>query len=376
VENMKYILITSGYPSKDNLYNRAFIHSRVLNYIENGLDIEIFVIKKNMSNNYVYEGVKVSEGTVNELIQKLAQNDYHKILIHFADYRYMNVIMKNRKKSNIIIWVHGVEALGWYRRLFTFNWKRPLAFVKYIIINTLQLRMMRNLILNYQDVIKFVFVSEWMKNILETDTYTKGKISNYAIIPNIVDENIFRYEEKQQDMRYRILSIRPYSSKKYANDISAKAVIELSKRENFKKYNFEFYGDGKLFEKTLKPLRKFENVKIYKKFLNQKEIAVKHKENGIFLVPTRQDAQGVSMCEAMSSGLIPITSNNTAIPEFVNEKTGFLTKNYVEIANAIEEITNNIELFKEMSKEAAQQIIQKCGKNATIKKEIEIITKV
>ena len=37
--------------------------------------------------------------------------------------------------------------------------------------------------------------------------------------------------------------------------------------------------------------------------------------NGIFICPTRQDAQGVSMCEAMSSGLVPITLYNTAIPE-------------------------------------------------------------
>ncbi len=373
---MKYLLITPGYPSKNNIYNNGFIHSRVLEYLENGLDIDIFVVKNiDIKSTYTYEGVSITEGNIGELEKLMNKNEYHKILIHFANYRYMKTIINNRKNSNIIIWVHGYEALGWYRRLFLFNIKDILAFGKYILVNIVQLRMMRRLINEYQDFITFVFVSNWMKSVLEKDTFTINKIKNYKIIPNVVNEEVFNYVKKDLDMRYNILSIRSYDTKKYANDIAVKAVLELSKRKNFKKYKIEFYGKGKLFSKTLKPLKKFNNIKIYETFLSQKEISEKHKQNGIFLVPTRQDAQGVSMCEAMSSGLIPITSNNTAIPEFVDNKTGFLTNNYKQIADAIEELANNEELFTKMSKEASRSIIEKCKREKVIKKEIELITK-
>ena len=49
-----------------------------------------------------------------------------------------------------------------------------------------------------------------------------------------------------------------------------------------------------------------------------------HKKNGIFMVPTRLDSQGVSRDEAMSSGLVPITNNVAAIPEFVDDTCGML----------------------------------------------------
>ncbi len=49
---------------------------------------------------------------------------------------------------------------------------------------------------------------------------------------------------------------------------------------------------------------------------------------GVFLSPTRMDAQGVMMCEVMASGLLTISSDNTAIPEFiVDEQNGILIDN-------------------------------------------------
>ena len=81
------------------------------------------------------------------------------------------------------------------------------------------------------------------------------------------------------------------------------------------------------------------------------------------------------MCEAMSSGLIPITSNNTAIPEFVeDEVSGFLTNNYKEIASKIEYLYNNPKRFEEMSKSASFLINEKCSVKKVISKELEIMT--
>ena len=244
-----------------------------------------------------------------------------------------------------------------------------------MIFNTKQLAFMHNFLKDKKIEKKFIFVSEWMKEILEKDSMSKGKIKNYEIIPNVIDDKIFNYNKKTKDQRLNILSIRPFASKKYANDLTVKAILELKKEPFFEKLKFSIYGDGKLFEKTIKPITGLKNVNITKKFLSQKEISKLHKEYGIMLIPTRQDAQGVSMCEAMMSGLVPITSNNTAIPEYVNNEIGYLTNNYKELAKAIKELYNNPNKFLEKSEKSNIFMKEKCSPDIVIQKEIDYIRK-
>lgn len=368
----KYLLVVPGYPDEKDLYHNVFVHSRVKAYVKNGLNIKVFSVS-DIKSNYIFEDVKVKTGNYIDLEDEIKNNNYDKILVHFGWKKIINAILKVNSNAKIVMWVHGVEALGWYRRIFLFNIKKPLDFMKYIVLNIRQLLFMRGLIRNNKLNIKYIFVSEWMKNILEKDTLSKNKIKNYAIIPNVVDTDLFKYQEKDEKQRLNILSIRPYTSKKYANDLSVKAVLELSKETFFDKLSFSFYGKGKLFNKTLEPLRAFNNVLIKEKFLTHEEISKLHRENGIMLIPTRQDAQGVSMCEAMSSGLVPITSNNTAIPEYVNDSVGYLTNNYKEIATSIKDLYNNPKKFIKMSTETSKYINKLCNPNIVIKKEIKII---
>ena len=48
-----------------------------------------------------------------------------------------NVVEQNKFKYPMIIWVHGSEALGWYRRLFNVDIK----FIKYVLQNMIQMMM-------------------------------------------------------------------------------------------------------------------------------------------------------------------------------------------------------------------------------------------
>ena len=91
------------------------------------------------------------------------------------------------------------------------------------------------------------------------------------------------------------------------------------------------------------------------------------------LIPTRQDAQGVSMCEAMMSGLVPVTSNNTAIPEYVNDDCGYLANNYKELALAIKEMYYDEKKFVNKSKEANKHITKKCSSKIVMNLELAVI---
>ncbi|MEG1142195.1 MAG: glycosyltransferase [Clostridia bacterium] len=222
---------------------------------------------------------------------------------------------------------------------------------------------------------KFVFVSDIFRQQVEEDLGMKLNYKNYSIIHNVVDTELFKYKEKTIDHRRKILSIRPFASTIYANDLSVLAILELSKKDFFNKLEVCFYGDGELFEETIEPLRKFKNIKIYNRFLTQEEIATLHEEYGIFLVPTRFDTQGVSRDEAMSSGLVPVTNKVAAVPEFIDDSCAMIVEkdDYKGIANAIEYLYLNPNVFIEKSKNASIHSKKISGYENTINKEIELI---
>ena len=134
-------------------------------------------------------------------------------------------------------------------------------------------------------------------------------------------------------------------------------------------------GDGPLFDELIKPIKHFTNVKYQKTFLQHRQIAKIHKNYGIFLIPTRMDSQGVSRDEAMASGLVPITNNVAAIPEFVDSECGILVEpeNTKLLADAIEFLYKNPDEFMRLSRNAAQRVRKQCDFCQTIGKEIDLI---
>jgi glycosyltransferase involved in cell wall biosynthesis len=80
------------------------------------------------------------------------------------------------------------------------------------------------------------------------------------------------------------------------------------------------------------------------------------------------------MCEAMASGLVPVTSSNTAIPEFVTHNvTGLLTNSPQQIADELENLLQFPEKFCKISQQAADSIREKCNIKAITKRELSII---
>jgi L-malate glycosyltransferase len=366
---MKFAILTTKYPKIDNYYRNGFVHQRNLKYLEFGHDCKVFIVDNNCEQNiYTYEGIEVFEGDYNFIKEHLTNWNAERMLVHFINDSHMRLLQEMTFSIPTVVWIHGVEALKWNRRLFNFT---SIRFLKYIYVNSIRLKQMKKFILNSNNI-SFIFVSKWMKNVMETDIGVK--VNQYAIIPNVINTNLFNFTSKEPEQRKKILIIRNFDSRKYANDISIKSILQLKEKSFFNELEISIYGQGKYFKSLTRRLGNTENINIYNKFLSQNDIANVHKDYGIFLCPTRQDSQGVSMCEAMSSGLVPITSNNTAIPEFASPKEGYLTDNRPEsIVLAIEDLYNNRETFAEKSYNAAHFIKEKCHQNKVINKEIAFI---
>ncbi|EBF6110852.1 FkbM family methyltransferase [Campylobacter coli] len=376
IAKSKKLVLTKQYPSYDDLYKYGFLHSRIKAYKEKGILVDVF----KLSNTQRYEcrefeGIDVMTASNDVLEETLISGQYDHILVHFLDKNMWSVLKKFIDKIKITVWIHGAEIQIWQRREFEFERYSEIEIQRQKKLSDQRVKFWTEIFnANYKNI-HFVFVSEYFKNESLGDLKVALEPSKYTIIHNPIDTSMFDYLPKSPDDRKKILSIRPFTSRKYANDLSIKAILELSKREFFKELEFFIAGDGVLFDELTNNLKSFKNITLYKGFLTQKEISNLHKKYGIFLNPTRMDAQGVSRDEAMSSGLVPITNNIAAIPEFIDGECGILVEpeNAKLLADAIEFLYKNPNEFMKLSINAANRVRIQCEKDKIISKELELI---
>ena len=374
--NNDVLVITPSYPSEEHKYLSGFVHSRITEYKNNGINVDVAVAYDyiNMSK-YEFEGINVTRMSYIDLRTLLVKKRYKKILIHFFSQEYFNVLEGcDLGNTEVFVWVHGPETLYWDYPKFTTRYFEKLNEIneKQFKEFTLNDKIIKTI--NDRPNFKFIFVSEWIKD--KSEELINIKFNNYEVIPNIIDVDLFDYQEKTKDKMKKIFMLRRYDNiNKYAVDVSVRTILELSKRDNFNEYEFNIYGNGGSFDELFNPIMDLENVHFHKSFYTHEEISNIHKQNGIALFPTRYDAQGVSMCEAGSSGLLVISSDNDAIKEFIPYKDGNIidTEDYKKYADFIEKISNDEKLFNKITKDTRKKIVDKCSYNATVKKEINLI---
>lgn len=366
------LLLTNHYPSYDDLYRNGFVHSRVKAYLERGVSVDVFRLRTEMSTSYhEFQNVDVVTGAQPALRRLLDSGRYRRVLVHFLSPEMWEVLQDYPDLPKIV-WVHGAEIQPWYRR--DYNYRNDQERAKAIRESELRMSFWRGILKPIASNLKLIFVSRYFAEEVFEDIGFRLPDDRYSIIHNPIMTDIFVYEKKLPEKRKRVLSIRPYASQKYANDLSVQAIIKLSEYPFFHDLEFRMIGDGQLFDEILEPLRKFPNVKIERRFLTQTEIAALHKEYGIFLTPTRMDAQGVSRDEAMASGLVPITNKVAAIPEFVDVDCGILAdpEDYVGLANGIVALYEQPKLFERLSETASSRVRSQSAASMVIVAELAL----
>lgn len=368
-----YLVVTNHYPSYTDLYKNGFVHSRVKAYLNSGVKADVFRLRPNESISYhEFEGIDVTTGSLNALNNMIANNHYKTIMVHFLDQNMWNVLEKYSESHKIIVWVHGAEIQAWHRRAFNYSTESESQKAKdqYEI----RAKFWKELIENCPNNLHFVFVSNIFANEVMQDLEVQIPEKQLSIINNPISRDIFEYSPKTADMRKKILSIRPYASKTYANDLTVKAILELSKEPFFDHLEFRLIGSGPLFDEVLAPLKSLKNVIIENKFLTHSEIAEYHKQYGVFLCPSRMDTQGVSRDEAMSSGLVPITNRVGAIPEFLNDFQDLMVdpEDYIGLANVIRKLYKSPRIYLNLSKKVSQSILNRETRKI-LSKEVKLI---
>jgi len=370
----EHLVLTNQYPSYDDLYRNSFVHSRVAAYNASNVRIDVFRLRNNEALSYhEFHDVDVISGSQEALNKLLQGNGYKNVLVHFLDENMWRVLQHHVDRINLFVWVHGFEIQPWYRREFNYTTDQQRDAAR--IQSEARMTFWRNLLKKMPDNLKLIFVSSYLAEVVMEDLGFRLSEKHYVVIHNAIDTELFSYREKSPEQRKKILSIRPYASRTYANDLSVRTIQLLSTKPWFNELEFRIIGDGELFDEVLAPLRSFKNVTMERRFITHAEIAALHREYGIFLCPTRMDTQGVSRDEAMSSGLVPITNRVAAIPEFVDETCGILAEaeDADGMAAGISELIDNPARFSALSKAASERVRRQSGFVQTIIRELDLI---
>lgn len=367
------LLVADAYPRYDDLYRYGFVHTRVRAYLDRGHAVDVFrYLPRDDHDRYEYDGVPVETGGADALERALGRPQVGTVLVHFLS-PHLWKILQRYPHLNIVIWVHGSDIQAWWRR----PWLDEATRARAERTSDARAAMWRDLLDARPENVRLVFVSRWLMTTALGDLERTIPASAAAVIPNPINTTLFRGAEKDAAQRTRILSIRPYVGPVYGNDLAVEAVLLLSREPWFGELEFRFVGSGPLFESTLAPLRGFSNVVIDEGYLAPDQIAALHREYGVFLVPTRSDTHGVSRDEAMSSGLVPVTSDVAAVGEFVSEREGYLAPadDAAGLAAAIAELYHRPELFARLSAAAAARVRSSTAIDVIVDREWDFITR-
>ena len=376
IGHAEHLLLTNHYPSDDDLYRNSFVHSRVCGYRERGVQMDVFRLRLDEAiSHHEFEDVKVITASQETLHQMLSSGQYKSVLVHFLSPAMWAVLQHHIDQIKVFVWMHGAEFQPWHRRDFDYQTEEQRAGAK--VRSDRRMAFWRGLLQSIPANLKLVFVSRYFAEEVMEDLGSRVPEAHYAIIHNPIDTDVFRYEKKSLDQRKKVLSVSSYASRKYATDLSARAIELLSSKPWFFDMEFRLIGDGPLFEDTVATLRKYKNVHIEQRFLKHDEIAALHKQYGIFLCPTRWDSHGISRDEAMSSGLVPVTNAVAAIPEFVDETCGVLVppEDSAGLAEGIAKLYGAPELFSARSAAAADKIRKERSSARTIGLELTLFVK-
>ncbi len=367
------LVLTPGYPSVDNKYNCAFVHTRVRAYRKIGMNVDVACIGETLSaQSYEFEGVKVVRAGFGYLRELLMKKRYGKILIHFFDNRFANALESvDLSDTRLYFYLHGAETLyhDWTRMVSPYfdppaeitDKLRKLFAEKDFFIEKY----------NRIGRAKWIFVTPWTRS--RCEELLGIKFENSDVIPCLVDTELFSYQKKDPELRKKIFVLRKFDDlNSYSLDTVVRVIEELSRRDFFSELEFDIYGDGSLHSVILEPVRRFSNVHIHKRFLTHEEIRQVHETHGIALFPTRFDSQAVSSCEAASSGCAVVTSDIPGVRQFIPNDLGVLceVEDPVSYADVIERMYRDPDYFALVAEKESESVRSKYDFEHTIGKEL------
>jgi len=362
VNSVKRVLIVSqGYPSPINRHGFGFVHARAKIYINYGLKSIVFV-PDNKVDHYIYEGVKVFRGPYGLLLEIIKTFDPDVTAVHAPTPTILKYLIKDGVPK--VAWIHGAEVLlrSLHHYVPPFGVKNNISKLYLLLYDLYRNELLRSTLKSVEAV---VYVSRWMQRM--TERYLRLKHPNSFIIPNPVDTDLFRpLPELMEEKRKDCISVRALEWK-YGIDIAVKAFSKS-------RIKLVVFGKGSLENYIRRLIRTYDaNVELVTTGVEHGKLPEIYNRFAIFVAPSRTEAQGVAMCEAMSSGLPVVATRVGGIPEFViNGYNGLLVppEDSVSLRRAVRILLTDSSLYEELSKNARKFAINTLSHRVIFEKEL------
>jgi glycosyltransferase involved in cell wall biosynthesis len=369
------IVICSNYPGI-RFYAGEFIRARVKAYANAGLiPLVLEVNSQNAATRLDdvdgVECLRIEPRSFRAYICDL-KGRTTLILSHAPKPFILNELICSCEPSKIMFWFHGAEARD-YRRMY-FNYSTEEIEKNRERHNFSNKKRWKAIYKCFSDEsIKKVFVSDYIRCIAQEDVGCEA--NNAYVIHNFIDEKFYVYNKKNDVLLKKVLLIRSFQSYNYANDIAIEAIRILSKREGFGQLSFTICGFGAQFSALTQIIAPLSNITINEGCKNPEQMKQLHSQHGVFLCPSRFDTQGVTMGEAMASGLVCITNRVAAIPEFADDSCAVLVRpnDPQSYAEAIWRTAHNPGWAEGISRSAGSRVREQCGYDQTIARELHVL---
>jgi len=365
--NVKRILIISqGYPSAVNKHGFGFVHARAKIYNNHAIKSIVFV-PSDKSDHYIYEGIKVFKGSYSLLkaIVKIFGPDV--IAVHAPTPMLLRHLIEIHIPK--IVWIHGAEVLirSLHHYIPPLGIKNNITKLYLLFYDIYRNERLRSLLKRVEAI---VYVSRWMQTM--TEKYLRIRHPNSYVIPNPVDTDLFKPLPELSENRKDCISVRALEWK-YGIDIAAKAFS----RSPFK---LIIIGKGSLEGYIRRLINIYSaNVELVTTGVDHGKLPELYNKFAVFVAPSRTEAQGVAMCEAMASGLPVVATRVGGIPEFVIDGyNGLLVppEDSVSLRKAVRKLLTDSSLYQELSKNAREYVVNNLSHKVIFEKELEVFKSV
>jgi glycosyltransferase involved in cell wall biosynthesis len=352
---MKLLIISQTYPSKNEIYQNAYVHTRSLYYKKFGHSVD--VISFAAKNQYSQDDIPVyPESDFKKLV---ANNKYDAVVFHAPNLRnHIRFFITNLAILPKAFFVfHGFEVLctsKYYPEPFAF--KKESKFNRLLVdcYDVVKCFLMRLIIKKYGgEKLKLIFVSQYLSSLFEENIKIPfAEFKKYSEVIHNPVHPVFLENKYDDSSREKLcITIRSFDKSVYAID----QVVEIAK--NNPDYTFHIYGKGEYFKHNKKP----SNVMVFDGFLTPEELVKTINKYRLAIMLSHHDSQGVMATEMSYFGISLIVSDIPAAREMFGGEMG------VKLVDR-----TNIKL-DELVFEQNESIRSKVSLENTVLKELEYI---
>lgn len=322
--NTKLLLITNMYPLRNNPYKGVFVKNQFI-YLKNNYNIKTSILYPNIDTSnligslsaYIYLFLK----SIKYFFKKFNVIHVHFFYYHFLIAYLYKLFWPNTK---LIVTFHGTD----------YNF-----LIKNNFISNLYLKMAKKI-----DHIIAVG-NEQLENI---NKIIGTNIKSTSLSAGIDSNRFFKINKEK---KYDFIFIGNLDKIK-GIDILIEAIINYNLN-----YNFCIVGKGILYP-NIKRIADINNNIDLINGVDQKEIPTLLNKSRFFVLPSRRDAFGLVVTEAMYCGLPVIVSNASGLKQqVINSYNGYVIEEIssMRLANVLKKCMNmNTEDYKNMVNNALQ----------------------